>query len=223
MRGGRLVLVCVADDPQSSDEVVRASTQHAVIEPCIGLHPWQAHEYGIRDVVNLLDRHVGSSKVKCLGEVGLDKKFRPGTFKRQLKLFELFVDYAREYDLVLNLHAADAWVEVFELIYKRGVDRAYFHWYTGSIELLHQIESVGYYIGANPAWQIQQRHRNILEEVSLENVLTESDAPYNYRGLLMTPSLVELTVKYLADIRKLSVTDVEERVYSNFRKLFSKR
>lgn len=215
-----IVLICVADDPRSSEKVVELSNQYPNITPCVGIHPWVAHEYRVNEALALLARYVDSGEVKCLGEVGLDRKFVPNTFEKQVELFNVFVKYAREYDLVLNIHAADAWVEVFNIVHKNDVNHVYFHWYTGPIELLHQIESVGYFIGANPAWRLQQKHRVVLERASLGNIITESDAPYKYRGLVMTPNLVKETVKYLADLKHVDPSNVERQVYSNLKRLF---
>lgn len=219
---GNYVFVCVAEDLRTSNRVVELSRRYHSLEPCIGVHPWFAHEYSVQEIVNVLNGFIGNENVRCLGEVGLDKRFKPNTFKKQLEVFSVFVEYARDYDLVLNLHAADAWIDVFELIYRKDINRAYFHWYTGSVELLHQIESVGYYVGINPAWKIQQKHRNIAEKANLVNILTESDAPYNYRGLVMTPALVEDTIKYLSEVKGLDPSTVKERVYSNYKILFKR-
>lgn len=219
---GNFVFVCVSEDLRTSSSIVELSKRYHGLEPCIGVHPWFAHEYSPQEITSILNEFIVNKDVRCLGEVGLDRRFRSDTFKKQLEVFSIFVEYARNYDLVLNLHAADAWIDVFELIYRKSVNRAYFHWYTGSVELLQQIESVGYYVGINPAWKIQQKHRNVAEKANLANILTESDAPYNYRGLVMTPALVEDTIKYLSEVKRLDVNIVKERVYNNYKTLFKK-
>jgi len=219
---GKYELICVIDELLCADKIFKLSEQYQNVEPCVGIHPWLAHEHYSREVSHSLGELIENYPIKCLGEVGLDKKFKPDTLEKQLEIFNVFVEYAKEYDLVLNLHAAGAWIEVFETIYKRDINRAYFHWYTGPIELLYQIESVGYYIGINPAWKVQQKHRNIIEEVDINRVLTESDAPYRYRGLLMTPDLIKDTVEYISEVKELDLNTVEKIIYTNFKTLFKK-
>jgi TatD DNase family protein len=215
---GEYLLVCVSDDLESSSAVLRLVENYEYVKPCIGVHPWVAHEFSARDVENSLRKLI--NRAECLGEVGLDKKFKPETFEKQLEIFNIFVNYAKEYDMVLNLHAAGAWDDVFHIVNSKNINKAYFHWYTGPLHLADQIVGVGYFIGANPALLIQEKHRVVLDYVSLENIITESDSPYYYRGLNLTPELVKEVVLYLSKRRGLHPLKVKEAIYENFKKLF---
>jgi len=214
---GVLKIVCVSDDPDSSLATVMLAEKLDVI-PCIGIHPWEAHLFSEKDVESLA-RLISERGVKCLGEVGLDKKFYPHTLDHQLKLFTKFLELGREHDLVFNLHTAGAWSEVLELLIRNDIGKAYFHWYTGPLELLDQIIEAGYYIGINPAWKIQEKHRLVIEKTPLSSIITESDAPYRYRGLDMKPELVIETTEYIARVKNTEPSIVKSTVYSNLRKL----
>ncbi|MEM3926365.1 MAG: TatD family hydrolase [Desulfurococcaceae archaeon] len=216
----KYTLICVSDDPESSVLTIELGIKHGNVNPCIGIHPWNIHEYTLRDVELLVKNIVENTNVKCIGEVGLDKIFRPDTIDKQLSAFQLFVRYAKEYDLVLNLHAAGAWHDVYKVIYSSDIKKAYFHWYTGSKDLLKDIVQAGYFIGANPAWIIQNKHRDIIVNVDLKYLLTESDAPYNYRGMYMRPELIEKTIELLSEIHGMSKDVVVEIVMNNYKKLF---
>lgn len=218
----KIAIVCVSDDLTSSRKVVELSRKYARVEPCVGIHPWNAHEYSVQDANKLLRDYIEGGTVKCLGEVGLDKAFRPDTLNKQKEIFNFMIAYAKEYDLVLNLHAAGAWRDVFEAVYLAGVNRAFFHWYTGPTDLLSTIQGVGYFIGINPAWLVQPRHRQILDVVDLGVVITESDAPYKYRGIELRPELIEKTLSYLSATRKVDINTLESTIYGNFVKLFKR-
>lgn len=213
-------LVCVSEDLESTQRTLQLWQFHREIVPCAGVHPWVAHEHSPSIVKNALDRIIKDYEIWCLGEVGLDKKFRQDTLDRQLEIFNLFVTYAKEYDLVLNVHAADAWREVLNIVRSKDVSSVVFHWYTGPLDILGEIEGSGYYIGANPAWQIQSKHREILKHASLNTIITESDAPYVYRGLKMSPDMVKATIDYIAQIKGLNHDIVKNAIYNNFLRLF---
>lgn len=215
---GRYILICVSDDIDSSYTILKLSEKYDNVKPCIGIHPWVVHEFTVKSAKELLEKL--GDRVRCLGEVGLDKKFKPETYNKQFEIFKLFVEYAREHDVILNLHAAGAWSEVFQIVYSRGIDKAYFHWYTGPLDLADQITSIGYFIGANPAFLIQEKHRVVLDSVNIDSVITESDAPYHYRGLNLMPELIEKTIAYLSGKKRLEPVMVEEIIYNNFIKLF---
>lgn len=213
------IVVAVSDDYDSSLITIDMARERRFIHPCIGIHPWNVGEASENEV-NVLLKLAESESVKCLGEVGLDTKFTPQTFKKQLDVFMKFLKLARDYNLVLNIHAAGTWEHVFNLILKYDIDKVFFHWYTGPLSLLEEIIDKGFFIGANPAWRVQSKHRSIIESVPLENIVTESDAPYYYKGISMSISLVKETVDYIARSRGISFSSVESLIYNNYRKLF---
>ncbi|AFL66047.1 TatD family hydrolase [Desulfurococcus amylolyticus] len=219
---GRYRLVCVSDDPLSSMKTMRLAEAYPDITPCVGIHPWSIREYSINDLKNILDTAV-ENNIKCLGEIGLDKRFTPETFNKQLEFLREAVVYAREYGLILNIHAAGAWKEVFHEVYRGGIEKAFFHWYTGPQDLLNSIVEAGYYVGLNPAWRIQVKHREIITRVPVENILTESDAPYEYHGLKLMPDLIPGSIEYLASITGSSVREIEEKIWGNYLKIIGSK
>ncbi|MEM2024886.1 MAG: TatD family hydrolase [Desulfurococcaceae archaeon] len=220
---GKMTLVCVADDPQSSRNVVELSIKYRHVEPCVGIHPWNADMYSAQEMKSLFEQYIKSGDVRCLGEVGLDKRIGQDTLNKQRELFGLIVSYAKEYDLVLNLHASNAWREVFDVVYSSGIDKVFFHWYTGPLDLLRSIQEVGYYIGVNPAWKIQPKHREIVDLAEIKNTITESDAPYNYREITLTPELIVETLNYLSYSRGIELSSLVDSIYKNFKSLFGDR
>lgn len=213
-----ILLVCVSDDPASSMKTLEIKKK-LEITPCVGIHPWEAHKYNIKHAKNIADLAI-KNNVKCLGEVGLDKRFVPKTYDHQFSIFEIFLEAAKEYDLVLNLHTAGAWREVYELLVKNDINRAYFHWYTGPLNLLEEITGSGYYVGINAAWKIQEKHRKVIKHAPLENMLTETDAPYKYKSLELRPDYVVETIEYIAKVRNMQVEYVLFKINENYEKLF---
>ncbi len=213
------VIVAVSDDLESSIKTLEIASQYSFVKPCIGIHPWSIGEASIDDLERIIEL-IRKEDAVCLGEVGLDTRFVGKTIDKQRRFFYKFLEIAREHDLVLNLHTAGTWSEVLDLLIKYDISRAFFHWYTGPKSLIEEIKSYGYYVGANPAWKIQKKHREILETIDLGVVITESDAPYRYRGLDMKPSMIEDTIDYLAQSHSVSRDYVVQQIYYNFERLF---
>lgn len=209
------ILVMVSEDLETSYITIDLSNKYSFIKPCIGIHPWNVEKASMNDLEKIIEI-IEKENIECLGEIGLDKKFVAKTIDKQRMFFKKFLELAQEYDLLLNLHAAGTWREVLDLLIKYDINRAYFHWYTGPINLLDEIADKGYFIGANPAWKIQNKHKRILENVSLNIILTESDAPYRYRGLEMSPELIKDTIRFLAEENDMSVDKVKAIIYRNF-------
>jgi len=162
------------------------------------------------------------SEAKCIGEVGLDRRFVPQTFDRQLEFFRTFVTWARDYDLPLNIHAPDAWRDVLELVRRSDVERVLIHWYTGPLNLLNEIRDYGYYISINAAIRIQEKSRLVAKEAPLDVILLESDGPYEYRGITLEPPMVRDAARIVAEIKGVKVEELWERIGENFSRLFGR-
>jgi len=215
---GKIFIVAVSDDLKSSLKTLEIGRRFDYVLPCVGIHPWEVKYVSLEEVekvVSLVEEH----RLDWLGEVGLDKRFVPETFRKQLEVFKKFLEVGRERKMVLNIHAAGAWKEVFELLVKYDIGRAIFHWYTGPLNLLKEITEAGFFITVNPAVRIQKKLRRIIEATPLKYLLSESDGPYKYRGMLLMPELVRDVIKYIAEIKEMEETSVKKILWSNFNRL----
>jgi len=211
------IIVAVSEDLESSLKTLRLSNER--ILPCIGIHPWNVKERCL-DLVAELEKLVAKSNVTCMGEVGLDKKFTRDTWDAQVKVFRALLKIAKEYDLLLNLHAAGAWRDVLEQLLLTRIERAVFHWYTGPLDLLDKILENNYMITLNPSIVIQKKQENVVRKVDLGYVLSESDGPYKYRGLYLSPSVIPKLVSHIARIKEMNEEEVKKIIFNNFKKYF---
>ena len=62
----------------------------------------------------------------------------------------------------------------------------------------------------------------IAVEVDLRAMLVESDGPYEYRGLKLTPKMIPKLIALIADMRRIRVQELQSMVEMNFRRLFKK-
>ncbi|MEM2009626.1 MAG: TatD family hydrolase [Thermosphaera sp.] len=212
-------LVCVAEDLASSRAVVELARKYSYVKPCVGIHPWKVEQCDSYQVRELLETAI-SEGVECIGEVGLDTRFMPQTITRQREIFNIFLEYAREYDLILNLHTAGTHREVFHLLIENKIERAYFHWYTGPEDMIKHLVENDYLMGLNPSWMVQENHKKIVSKIPLTHVLTESDAPYEYRGMVLKPELISESIDLLAKTHGLDREYVEKALEKNFNRVF---
>lgn len=218
----RIGLISVAEDLESSIKNMELYEQNEWIKPCMGIHPWRVNDVN-QSKLNDLERLISSTEVICIGEIGLDTRFTPETIDRQREIFSIQLKWGKEYGLPLNLHSAGTWREVFEILIKRDITSALFHWYTGPLDLLDEITSSGYFISINPSVIFQDKHRKVAEYVSLNFMLLESDGPYEYRGKRLWSPLILETAKYLAEIKKVPESHIYEKTYHNAVRLFNLR
>ncbi|MCX8168412.1 MAG: TatD family hydrolase [Ignisphaera sp.] len=210
-----MYIIAVSDNYNSSIRTVEISKRYRLVIPAVGLHPWNVgpdYKSEIAGVERLLSEN---DMVRILGEVGLDRKFRPHTTQYQDAVFRGFIEMARERGLALNVHAANAWIDVLNALYRNDIPLAILHWYTGPADLVKDIADRGYYITANPALAVQQRYRDVVKVAPLDIMLVESDAPYNYRGFVFHPREISATFRYIAELKGMSFDEVRKSIMEN--------
>lgn len=216
-------VIAVSDDYNSSLKTLNIAKRYSWIIPAVGIHPWVVDAMSIKDVEKItrlvLER---KNEIRVLGEVGLDRKFKPETYSYQLHVFKVFIDLSVELKAILNIHAAGAWKEVIDLLTKSDVPSAIVHWYTGPPELLREFVGRDFYISINPAISIQRKHREIVATAPLDIILVESDGPYNYKGLVMHPRNIFDVIKHIADIRNMDPAEIFEVIATNYERLKSR-
>lgn len=208
-----MVVIAISDTYDASKRTQNLAKIHNNIIPCIGIHPWEIKGEDVLQAIDKLIENINDAK--CIGEVGLDKRFNSENYNLQKEAFYKFVEASIKYKKPLNIHALDAWREAFEIVSSMGVKRAIFHWYSGPIDLLRKIKDSGYFITINPSVKFQKKHSMVLKESPIEIILTESDAPYNYRGLTLHPNMIPKLIDHIAKVKNLKAKYIETLIESN--------
>jgi TatD DNase family protein len=215
IRNKDIIILSVSEDLESSLKNLVLSQLNENVIPAIGIHPWNIENVN-ENTFKIVEDIIKDNKIKILGEIGLDKKFKPETFEKQKEIFEKFLNLAKEYDLNLNLHTPDASNEVFDLLIKYDIKKAYFHWYSGDEKLLEEIINKGYFIGINVATIINEKYKKYIEITNIKNIITESDGPYNYKGIILHPDMLKDLYKLISNIRKINLEELSNIIQNNF-------
>lgn len=213
------VIVAVSDDLRSSIKTLDIYERYRdSVVPCVGVHPWNI-EKEARDDIERTIEIIRGRRPPCIGEVGVDKRFMPSSsFDKQVEIFSMFLKEAADLDSVVNIHAVDAWRDALNLVKRANVGKAIFHWYNGPEDVLREIQDMGYMVSINAAIKIQEKHRRIAKIVDLENMLIESDGPYNYRGIRLSPHMLEETISIVAELKGLDPRDVRIAIERNYKR-----
>jgi TatD DNase family protein len=212
-----IIILSVSEDLESSLKNLVLSQLNENVIPAVGIHPWNVENIN-ENTFKIIEDIIKENKIKILGEIGLDKKFKPETFEKQKEIFEKFLNLAKEYDLNLNLHTPNASNEVFDLLIKYDIKKAYFHWYSGDEKLLEEIIDKGYFIGINVATIINEKYKRYIEIANIKNIITESDGPYNYKGIILHPDLLKDLYRLISNIRKIDLEELSNIIQTNFAK-----
>lgn len=182
-----------------------------------GLHPEYAHEFEEKEIERFISvLQDAKTKLVAIGEVGLDFYWvsEREKRKRQVETFRKFIELAEELHLPLVIHARNAFREVIEELESYNCKRVLMHLF-GDPSLLSRVVENGWLISIGPIIKRSEKHRRLVKECPLENILTETDSPWFGEGERGTPLNVSIVIEKIAEIKGLSPEEVDEITTKN--------
>ena len=196
----------------------------------------------VQNAANDNDQDTLNRRVIAIGECGLDHHWNPSgadgrcedDFDEQLyrgerELFESQIELARELKLPVIVHSRDAYEDTLECIKNIGYDNGIIHCYSYGIDEARTFLDRGWYIALGGGITYTKKSKleqmeALIRYIPSDRLLTETDAPYlapvPFRGQANTPVLVEHVFNYLAQVRGLSLENLNQLVDENIKKLF---
>lgn len=196
----------------------------------------------VQNAANDNDQDTLHRRVIAIGECGLDHHWNPSgadgrcedDFDEQLyrgerELFESQIELARELKLPVIVHSRDAYEDTLECIKNIGYDNGIIHCYSYGIDEARTFLDRGWYIALGGGITYTKKSKleqmeALIRYIPSDRLLTETDAPYlapvPFRGQANSPVLVEHVFNYLAQVRGLSLENLNQLVDENIKKLF---
>ncbi|MCL2822360.1 MAG: TatD family hydrolase [Polyangiaceae bacterium] len=224
-------------EPRSNRAVLDLCARHAHLHPALGIYPVDAvaglidraswtHGFGppeVFDVDSEID-FIGSmaDKLVAFGECGLDQYWVRDQAAEQERVLRRFCELALLHNKPLILHTRKAEERTLEILLDMGVSRADFHCFGGKLKLAKKIAAAGYYLSIPTSVVRSDAFTRIVQEVPLDRLLTETDAPYlgPDNGVRNEPATVPRAVEAMARAKGLSIERVRDAVRQNCRDLF---
>ncbi len=213
---------------------VDVATLHPMLETCsiapqnlfpaIGLHPCSV-KANFMDELSVLREAIISGKIKAIGEVGIDLYWDKTYYPEQVVALEGQIQWALEYNLPIILHCRESLEQVYEIVKKYKNLKGVFHAFMGSVEQAKKITGLGFYLGIGGVVSFKNSGLyKIVKEISIENILLETDSPYltpaPHRGKRNEPAYVKLVALKLSEIFHLPLEEIASITTANAEKLF---
>jgi len=214
-------IVAVGMGVDSNRKVLQiAQANPGYVYPALGYHPWEINEEEVEANLSFIRDHVEEGV--ALGEIGLDYKIK---VKKELqwRVFGELLDVALESDRPVIVHSRFSHRRAFEMVRERKIKRAVFHWYSGPVDHLDRILSMGYFISATPALVYSPPHREAIQRAPIERILLETDTPVSYQGREARPKDVRVSLEEVAKLKRLEPSLVAMQTTANASQLFQIR
>jgi len=195
--------------------------------PMMGLHPCYVdgrYEAELNIVSDWLERR----PFAAIGEIGLDF-YHSVEFKAQQEIaFQIQIEWAIAKDLPIVIHSRSSMDECIKMIaqHGRGKAKGIFHCFGGDERQAKKVIELGFYLGIGGVVTYKNAGlAKIVEETPLEYLVLETDAPYlspvPFRGKRNESSYVVHVAQKIAELKKISIEEVDEITTANAKKIFA--
>jgi len=227
-KAGMLGAVQVGVTLESSHWSAEVATQYDELLAAVALHPNEAPLYvtteKLEQAVSEIAELATQPRVRAIGETGLDFFRTEGDENIQLQQqsFDWHIEIAKQNNIAMQIHDRDAHSQVVSTLRRVGApERTVFHCYSGDVELARICNENGWYMSF--AGNVSFKKNTHLQESFLvadpSLVLIETDAPFlapePIRGRPNAPYLVPHTLRYLASIAEVDVSELAEKINQN--------
>lgn len=219
-------IITIAVSPDNLDKVITLSNNHSQVYCSQGIHPHEAKNVTDETYQKIEYNLKKNSKVIAIGECGLDYHYDFSPRAIQQEVFERQLQIACENDLPVVIHtreADDDTLLILKNFSSKLKRKGVLHSYTSSLELAEWALSENFYLGFNGiiTFKNAQNVRDILEATPIDQILTETDAPYlspiPMRGKQNRPFYLPYVLQKIMEIKQTEDAGI---FYQNAMKLF---
>lgn len=210
----------------TSEDVLELHRDHSgFIFPSLGLHPRFAANISNRELQDYKKKiEELRSEIVAVGEVGLDYYHIKDTTERERceEVFQEFVEFSNYLDLPLVIHSRDSMADALDIL-EKSEGEVIIHCFSGNIDQLRESLDRGYYISlGGMIFRAKNKFNGIIEELTLENLLLETDAPFlaKEKGGRSEPWFIQEVAERIARVKEASFPEVWESAGRNAVEVF---
>ncbi|SRR5574344_1490688 len=210
-------------DKKSIPETLELIEKYECLYGAIGYHPEEVtKDYQID--LDILKENIMNNKIVAVGEIGLDYYWDKEHKEEQRKLFNEQLKIASEFNLPVVIHSRDSIQETYDILKQYNL-KGVIHSFSGSLEMANNFIKLGFLLGINGVATFKNsKLYEVIEKIPVEKILLETDSPYltpePFRGKINESKNIPIIAQRIAEIKKMSVKEIEEITTNNAIALF---
>lgn len=212
-------------DREYNKEVLELVKEYDNMYGALGIHPETVDDYSLDDI-GFIKNNLSNEKIVAIGEIGLDYHYTKENKDEQIKLLEMQLFLAEEYNLPVIIHSRDATEDTINTLKKFNC-RGTIHSFSGSLETAKIYIKMGYLLGVNGVITFKNCNiKDVIKEVGLDNIVLETDSPYltpvPYRGMQNNPSHILDIAKFVSELYNVSLEELSYRTNENIKRMYER-
>ena len=205
-----------------------------IIRPSLGIYPVDAvvteadlqreiEPINIEEELSFIK--VNKNRIIAIGECGLDYHIIKGKEKEQQDVFQRVIELAEKIKKPLVVHSRKAESDVLDMIESSRLKNVVLHSFMPNLKIVKRAADLGCTFSIPTIIARLQHFQLLVEMVSLQNILTETDGPFlsAYKDGRSEPAHIIETIKIISQIKKIEREETEKIIFSNFQKIFLKK
>jgi len=206
---------------QELEKALNVAKKYDPVRVSIGFNPLNLSALDAEEVAREARRL--RDKIVAIGEVGLDFFYVKGVGReKQIEIFRFWINVASELKLPLVVHSRSAGRYALEVLLEEGYDRVLMHAFDGGSGWALRGVSRGFMFSIPPSVMRSQQKVKLVKCIPIEHLMVESDAPVlgPEPGKRNEPSNVVVSATKIAEIKKMDLNEVCEKLHSNSKDFF---
>ena len=221
-------IIIPAVEPSTFERVLQTANRSEKLFCAMGVHPSEAKTYN-DEVEQLIIEYAKNPKVIAIGECGLDYYWDKSFNDIQKEVFKRQIVLANELNKTLIVHDREAHLDTLSIL-KETVSKStpvVMHCFSGSYEFGMDCIRQGCYLafGGVSTFKNAKKAHEVIEKMPLEYLLLETDSPYltpePFRGKENQPAYLKYVVERIAQLRNITVQEVEDITTQNAKRAFN--
>lgn len=228
-KAGVTHMVTIADSLPEAEKCIEIAEKHEEIFCSVGVHPHHAKDWVRGDGQKLKEMVSGSTKVRAIGEIGLDYHYDHSPRPIQRAVFLEQLTLSRELGLPAVVHCREAIKDIETIVKEVEPLQFVLHCCTEKWEDIEWLVNLGHFLSFTgiTTYPKSTEIREVIVNCPLTQMMIETDAPYlapgKHRGKRNEPALVKEVLELVAELKGISVEEADARITQNTLEFFAVR
>ncbi len=220
-------VICIGCDKETNKKAKFLADKYESVYYAVAYHPDDCGKFDEKEMESYLKGN--DAKLVAVGEIGLDYYHNKDNKAKQKEVFECQIRLAKKYELPIVIHCREAYADTLAILqkyapFKQGV---VMHCYSGSLSFAKELLKLGvkFSFTGTVTYKNAKKVQEVAQNLPLDSFFFETDCPYltptPYRGQRNEPRYVKEIYKFVAQLRGISVEEMEQIADENAKKFFN--
>lgn len=213
-------------DLEDAVKIQQTADRYDFMYASVGIHPENIAEGIPENAYEKLKELAQHKKVRAIGEIGLDYHYEGYDREKQISLFRMQLELAKELNLPVMIHSRDATEDCMNIL-KEYRPKGVMHCFSGSAETAREVVSLGMYVGFTGVLTFKNAKKALraIEAVPFDRLVLETDCPYMapvpYRGKRCDSSMIVHTAEAAGNVLSKTTEEVIKQTFENGCRLYN--